>query len=149
MLLCYSQAYKNTKKPKKLTKNSKTQVIMMITINLYCKKISSLLISIISKQEPLMYGTTMNLGLIPTEYGERSSVLTSYFKVNECEKCKLQNKHHYGAHNLYLPELMGNASYHPQFCTKPRSTTKISTITYHWTGYSITHRMVIWIDTYG
>ena len=43
----------------------------------------------ISNQEPLVYGTAMNLGLIPTEDGPRSSVLTSYFEVNECGKCKL------------------------------------------------------------
>ena len=89
MLLCYSQACQNTKNPTNLTNKSKTQVIMMITINLSCKKLSSLLISMISNQEPLVYGTAMNLGLIPTEDGPRSSVLTSYFEVNECGKCKL------------------------------------------------------------
>ena len=46
------------------------------------QKISSLLISIISNQEPLRYGAVMKLGLIPTEYGARSSVLTNSFKAN-------------------------------------------------------------------
>ena len=70
----------------------------MIKIDLFFKKLSSLLISMISNQEPLRYGTEMKLGLIPTEYGARSSVLTSSFKMNECAKCKLENEHHYGAH---------------------------------------------------
>ena len=52
-------------------KNSNNHVIVMITMNLSCKKLSSLLISIISNQGPIMYGTEMNLGLISTEYGTR------------------------------------------------------------------------------
>ena len=52
----------------------------------------------ISNQETLRYGTAMKLGLISTEDGARSSVLTIYFKVNECEKFKLKNDHHYGVH---------------------------------------------------
>ena len=55
------------------------------------QKLSSLLISMISNQEPLMFGTTIKLGLILTEDGARLSVLTSYFKVNGCGKCKLEN----------------------------------------------------------
>ena len=45
----------------------------------------------ISNQEPLRYVTATKLGLIPTEDGERLSVLTSYFKVNECVKWKVQS----------------------------------------------------------
>ena len=84
MLICYSQACQNTNNPTKLTKKSKTHVIIMITISLYCNKLSSLLISMISNKEPLRYGTTMELGLIPTEDGARSYLLTSYFRVNKC-----------------------------------------------------------------
>ena len=145
MLLCYSQACQNTKNPAKLMKNSKTHVIMMITINPSWKKWSILLISMISNQDPLMCETVMKLGLIPTEDGARSYVLTSSFKVNARGKCKLENKHHSGAHYLSLPDLMGNDLCHPSLCTKPRSTPKISTIISHWTGYSITHHLVKWI----
>ena len=53
--------------------------------NLSCKKWSSLLISIISNQEPLRYGTAMKLSLILPEGGTRSSVITSYFKVKKLE----------------------------------------------------------------
>ena len=67
----------------------------------------------ISNQEPLRYRTVMNLGLIPKEYGERSSILTSSFTVNSCVKCKLENKHHCGARYLSLTELVRNASCHP------------------------------------
>ena len=35
---------------------------------------------------------------IPMEGETRSSVLTSYFKVNECERHKLELVHHSGAH---------------------------------------------------
>ena len=87
--------------------------MMMIKINLSYKKRPSLLISMISNQEPLRYGPAMKLGLIPTKYGARSYALTNNFEVNECGKCKLENKHHYGARSLYLPNLMGNASCHP------------------------------------
>ena len=149
MLLCCSQEFCNTKNPTKLTKNLKTHVIRMITINLSSKKWSPLLISMISNQDPLRYGTAMKLVLIPTEDGARSSLLTSYFKVNECGKCKMENEHHSIAHYLSLPELLGNASCHPSFCTKPRSNPKISTIIYHCTGYSITHHLVIWIEKDG
>ena len=89
MLLCYSKVCQNTKKPTNERKNSKTHVIIIITINLSFKKVSSLLVSMISNQEPIMYGTVMKLGLIPTEYGKSLSILTSYFKVNEYGKCKL------------------------------------------------------------
>ena len=69
---------------------------MMITINLSFKKGSPLLISIISNQDPLRYGTAMNLGLIPREDGSRSYVLTISFKVNKHGKWKLENEHHSG-----------------------------------------------------
>ena len=50
MLICYSQACQNTNNPKKLTKKSKTHVIIMITISLYYNKLSSILISMISNK---------------------------------------------------------------------------------------------------
>ena len=134
MLLCYSEACQNTKKPTKLRNNSKTHVIMMIKINPSCKKRSPLLISMISSQEQIRHGTAMKLGLIPTEDGTRSYVLTSSFKMKKCGKCKLENEHRSGARYLSLPKLMGNASCHPSLCTNPRSTPKISTIISHWTG---------------
>ena len=46
------------------------------------QKKAYLLISTIFNQEPLNCGTAMRLGLIPTEDRARSSVLTSYVKVN-------------------------------------------------------------------
>ena len=49
------------------------------------QKKSPLLISMISNQDPIRYGTAVNLGLIPTEDGASSYVLTSYFKLNECD----------------------------------------------------------------
>ena len=52
---------------------------------LILKKSSSLLISMISEQGPLRYGTEMRLGLIPKEKGARSYVLTIYFKVKNVE----------------------------------------------------------------
>ena len=88
----------------------------------------------ISNQEPLRNGTAMNLGLISTEDGTRSYILTIVFRVNECEKFKLDNKHHDGAHSLPLPKMMVNALCHSSSCNKPMSTTKISTIISHWTG---------------
>ena len=117
MLLCYSQACHNEEIEDSHDNDDKNQPIW--------QKLSSLLISIISNQEPLKYGTAMNLGLIPTEDGARSSVLTSSFKVNEYGKCKLENKHHSGARYLSLPELVGNASCHPSFCNKPRVTQQV------------------------
>ena len=60
-------------------------------------KWSSLLISMISNQEPLGYRTAMELGLIPTEGGTSSYVLTSSFTVNECGRWKLESEHHSGA----------------------------------------------------
>ena len=133
-LICYSKACQNTNKPTNLPKNSKTHLIMMITINLSCKKISSLLISIIPDQEKLRYVTTMNLGLIPTEDGKRSCVLTSSFKVDKCGKWKLENEQHSGARYQSLSELMVNDSCHPSLCTNPRSTPNISTRMFHWNG---------------
>ena len=103
----------------------------------------------ISNQELLRYGTVTKFGLIPTEYGTRSSVITSYFKVNKCERCKLESEHHSGACYLSLPDLVVNASCRPSLCTKPRSTPKIYTIIYHWTRQSITIHLVIWIETDG
>ena len=108
---------------------------------------SFLLILVISKQEPLRYGTATKLGLIPTEDVSRSSVLTSSFKVNKFVKFKVENNHHYVAHYFSLPKLMGNASCHPLLCTNPMITPKISTLIYHWTGYSITHHLFVWIET--
>ena len=46
----------------------------------------------ISNQEPLRYGITMKLGLVPMDFRARSSVLTSSFKANEHGKCKLDNE---------------------------------------------------------
>ena len=66
--------------------------------------------SMISNQESLRYVAVMKLGLISMEGGTRSSVPTSYFKVNECGRCKLESKHHSSARYLYLLEMMGNAS---------------------------------------
>ena len=88
-------------------KNLKTHVIMMKIIHLSCKTLSSLLTLMISNQEPLRYVTAMKLGFIPTEGGTRSYVLTSYFKVNECEMFKMEKDHHSGARYLSLPDLMG------------------------------------------
>ena len=107
------------------------------------------MISMMSNQYPLRYVTAMKLGLIPTEYGASSSVLASSFKVKKCGKCKLENKYHCGPNYLSLPNLNVNASCHPSLCTKPGSTPKISTIRSHWTGYFITHHLVMWIDTDG
>ena len=47
------------------------------------QKISPLLISTISNQEPLWYGTEVELGLIPTEDVAGLYLLTSYSKVNK------------------------------------------------------------------
>ena len=47
-------------------------------------------------QDPLRYVTVTKLGFIPMECGTILSVLTSYFKVNECGRCKLDIEHHYG-----------------------------------------------------
>ena len=121
---------------------------MMKTINISCKKRLSLLISMIPNQEPRRYGTAMKFGLIPTEGGTKSSVITSSFKVNECGRWNLEREHHSGARYLSLPELMGNDSCHRFLCTKPISTNKISTPISHWTGHSTTHHMVIWIEKY-
>ena len=133
ILLCYSQVCQNTKSPKKLTKNSDTHAIRMIKINLSYKKLSYLLISMISNQDPLSYETTMKLGLIQTEDGSRSSVLTKSFKVNKNGKYKLENEHNSFACYLSLTEMMGNASCHPSLCTNPIITPNIFTITSHWT----------------
>ena len=122
---------------------------MMKTINISCKKRLSLLISMIPNQEPRRYGTAMKFGLIPTEGGTKSSVITSSFKVNKCERCSLDIEHHSGARYLSLPELMGDDSCHSFLCSKPISTTKISTSRSHWTRQSTTHHMVIWIDKDG
>ena len=43
------------------------------------------MISTISNQEPLRYGTAMKLGLIPIEGGTRSSVIISDFKLKNVE----------------------------------------------------------------
>ena len=103
----------------------------------------------ISIQEPLMYGSKMNLGFIPMEGVTRLSVLTTHFKANECGRCKLESDHHYVSHYLSLPELVINDSFHPSLCTRPISTPKIYTSAYHWNGNSITHYLVLWIDTGG
>ena len=55
----------------------------------------------------------IKLGLVPTEDGASSSLLTSYFKLNKCGKFKLENENHSGAPYLSSPDLMGNASCHP------------------------------------
>ena len=91
-------------------KNLKTHVIMMKTINLSCKKRSPLLTSIIPNQDSLRYGTAMKLGLIPTEGGKRSYVLTRSFKVNECGRCKMESEKNSGECYLSLPKLVVNAS---------------------------------------
>ena len=44
---------------------------------------------------------------------------------------------------------MGNASGLPSFSAKKRSTPNISTSTSHWTGYSNTHHLGIWLETGG
>ena len=88
----------------------------------------------ISNQDPLRYGTALKLVLIITLDGARSSVLTSYFKMNECGNCKLEKEHHSGERYLSLLDLMGNASFHISLFTKPRSTPKISTIIYNFNG---------------
>ena len=67
----------------------------------------------ISNQDPLRYGAEMKLGLIPTEGIRRSSLPTSYFKVNGRGKCKLENENHYVARYLSSPKLMENASCQP------------------------------------
>ena len=59
--------------------------------------LGSTLKSTIINQDPLGYGTVVKLGLIPTKGGTRSSILTSYFKLNECGRCKLEINHHSGA----------------------------------------------------
>ena len=113
MLICYSQACQNTNNPTKLMKNSKTDVIIMITINLSCKKLSSLLISMILNKEPLRYGTAMKLGLIVTVDIASPYEITSSFKLNEWRKFKMKKEHHCGACYFYLLDLMGNVSCHP------------------------------------
>ena len=145
MLIWYSQECQNTKNPTTWANNSKTHAKFMKKINISCKTLSSLLALMISNQEPLSYVTAVKLGLIPTEGGTRSSVITSYFKVNKCRRCKLENRHHSGEHYFYLTELMGNASCHSSFCTNPSSICNISTSASHWTGQTITHHLGIWI----
>ena len=85
----------------------------------------------------------------PMVNGARLCVLTSTFKGKECGRCKLESAHHYSAHYLSLPELMGNASCLPSLFTKPRITSKISITTPNWTGQSITHHLATWIDPGG
>ena len=87
----------------------------------------------ISNQDPLRYGTAMQLVLITMEDGARSSVIISSFKMNECGKFKMENEHHSGARYLYLSKLMGNSSCNPSLCTKTRNAPKISNIIYHCT----------------
>ena len=78
-----------------------------------------------------------------------NKVICTYklFQGEKCWRWKLERDHHSGARYLYLPEMIGNASCHLSFYTKPRSTPKISTSTSHWNGKSITKNMGIWIDT--
>ena len=162
MLLCYSQAYQNTKKPKNWTKNSKTHAKMTKTIKLSWKKYYTFWPQWYPTKLPLLvhlwwldiievrrYVTAMELGLIPKEFGTISSVLTRSFKVRKCGGYKLESKHHSGARYLSLPKLMGNSSCHPQLCTNTRITRKIFTSTSHWTGQSIKHHLVIWIEMSG
>ena len=91
----------------------------------------------------------MKLGWTPMVNGASLCVLTSIFKGKECGRRKLEREHHSDAPYLCLPKLMGNASCLPSLFTKPRSTPKISITTSHWTGQSITHHLVSWIETGG
>ena len=43
----------------------------------------------------------------------RKYVLTNYFQMKECGRCKQESGHHYGAHYLYLTDLMVNDSLRP------------------------------------
>ena len=97
----------------------------------------------IFNQETIRCWTVMKLGLIPIEVGTRSSVIKIYFKVEKCGRCKLESNHHSSAHYLSLTDPVENYSCHPSLRTKPRSTPMISTLTFHWTGHSTTHHMVI------
>ena len=121
----------------------------MKTIKLSCKKLSSLLNSMISNQNPLKYVTAMKLDLISTEYGSMSAVLTSSFKVNECGRWKLESEHHYRARFMSLPEMMGNTSCHPSFFNKPMITPKIYNSTSLSYGNSTKQHLCIQIDTGG
>ena len=51
----------------------------------------------ISNKDILRYGNATKLDLTPTEYGARSSVFISSFKVNEYGNCEMDNEHNYGA----------------------------------------------------
>ena len=103
----------------------------------------------ILKQDTIRYETDMKLGLIPMEGGTRSSLPASYFKANECGRCKLGSKHHSGAHYLSLTKPVGNASCHASLCTNIIITPKIPTSAFHWNIQSITHDLGIWINMGG
>ena len=113
MILCYPQACQNTEKPTKLTKISKIHVIRMIKINLYCKKM--IIPSYLNDIQPrsTQVWNCDEVGFDPNGIWSKVICTYKFFKVNECGKCKLENEHHYGAHYLSLPKMIGNASCHP------------------------------------
>ena len=117
---------------KNQTNNLMNHGLTLKKIKLFWRRWTYLMASVIFNREPPSYVTMVKLVFIPMEFGTRSYLLTSYLKENYYGRCKLDIKHHSGAHYLSLPELMGNDSCHPSFCTRPRSAPMISTIIYHW-----------------
>ena len=79
--------------------------------------------------------------------GVRNKVICNYdFIQGEWTRMvKMESEHNSVARYLYLTKTMGNDSFHPSLCTKPRSNPKISTSILQWTGKYITHHMGIWI----
>ena len=86
----------------------------------------------ISNQALFRCVTVMKLGLIPMEIVIGLYVLTRYFQVSECGRCKHESKNHSGAHYLSLPDPIVSTSCCPSLYTKQRINPKISNLTSYW-----------------